>query len=306
MSERMMENKVVVVTGSGGGLGREFATALARHGAKLVINDVGASLQGEGASTGPAESVAKEIAALGGMAAANTDSVATPAGAAKIVQCALDNFGRIDGVINNAGNLRDRLFHKMEPEEWDAVIAVHLMGSFYVSRAAAPHFRQQESGAYLHITSNTGLIGNVGQANYAAAKGGIVSMSKAIALEMARYKVRSNCLAPAAWTRMLDAIPADTPEKAAKAERLKAKMAVTKVSPLAVYLLSDQASEVNGQVFHVRSNEIFVYSQPRPVRSMHRSEGWTPETIASQAIPALKSSFVPVEHVGEVFPYEPV
>jgi NAD(P)-dependent dehydrogenase (short-subunit alcohol dehydrogenase family) len=185
------------------------------------------------------------------------------------------------------------------------VIGVHLMGTFYVSRAAAAHFRQQESGSYVHFTSTTGLVGNLGQANYGAAKLGIVALSKAIALDMRRYNVRSNCVSPFAWSRMIGSIPTDTPEQQARVEKLK-RMTPDKIAPMVVFLASDEAKDVSGQVFGVRNNEIFLFSQPRPLRSVHRSEGWTPEIIAEHAIPALRSNFYPLEVSGDVFSWDPV
>ena len=271
----IVSGKVVVVTGAGGGIGRGIALAMARAGAKVVVNDIGVSLTGEGGGEGPAHAVAREIAAAGGQAVANTDSVAAYDSASRVIQAAIDAFGRVDAVINNAGNLRDRVFHKMSEEEWCQVIDVHLNGSFFMSRAAAPYFREQESGAFVHMTSTSGLIGNFGQANYAAAKLGIVALSKSIALDMARYNVRSNCIAPFAWSRMTSSIPAETDEEKARVEKLK-KMEADKVAPMAVYLASDAASAITAQVFAVRANEIMLMSQPRPLRSVHYSEGWTP------------------------------
>ena len=186
----LVSGKVVIVTGAGGGIGRGVALAMAEAGAKVVVNDIGVSLTGEGGADGPAQAVVKEIVDAGGAAVANTDSVAAYDSASRIVQTAIDAFGRVDAVINNAGNLRDRVFHKMSEEEWRQVIDVHLNGSFYMSRAAAPYFREQESGAFVHMTSTSGLIGNFGQANYAAAKLGIVALYNSIALDMARYNER--------------------------------------------------------------------------------------------------------------------
>lgn len=301
----MMEGKVVVVTGAGGGIGRGIALAMAAAGARVVANDLGVSLGGEGADAGPAQRVADEIVAAGGQAVANTDSVSTWAGAHRIVQCALDQFGRIDAVVNNAGNLRDRMFHKMNEEEWRSVIDVHLHGSFFVSRAAANHFRDQEGGAYVHMTSTSGLIGNFGQANYSAAKLGIVGLSKSIALDMARYKVRSNCIAPFAWSRMTDSIPANTPEEKARVERMK-KMEAGKIAPMAVFLASDEAADVTAQIFAVRANEIMLMGQSRPLRSVHLSEGWTPEAIAATAIPAMRGQFYSLERSGDVISWDPI
>jgi NAD(P)-dependent dehydrogenase (short-subunit alcohol dehydrogenase family) len=301
----MLEGKVVVVTGAGGGIGRAIALAMAEAGARVVANDLGVSLSGEGANMGPAQAVAEEILRAGGQAVANTDTVSTWTGAHRIVQCALDQFGRIDAVVNNAGNLRDRMFHKMNEEEWRSVIDVHLHGSFFVSRAAANHFRDQEGGAYIHMTSTSGLIGNFGQANYSAAKLGIVGLSKSIALDMGRYKVRSNCIAPFAWSRMTDSIPATTPEELARVERMK-KMEAGKIAPMAVFLASDAAAEVNAQIFAVRANEIMLMGQSRPLRSVHMSEGWTAETIASTAIPAMRGHFYRLERSPDVINWDPI
>jgi NAD(P)-dependent dehydrogenase (short-subunit alcohol dehydrogenase family) len=301
----MVEGKVVVVTGAGGGIGRDIALAMARDGAKVVVNDIGASVSGEGADAGPAQSVVDEIKAMGGEAVANTDSVSEAASAGRIIESALDTFGRVDVVVNNAGILRDRFFHKMGVDEWDAVIKVHLYGAYHVSRAAAPHFKAQASGNYIHMTSTSGLIGNLGQANYSAAKLGVMALSKSIALDMERFNVRSNCIAPFAWSRMIGAIPTDTPEEQARVDRIK-QMTPAKIAPLVVCLASDEAREANGQVFAVRNNEIFLMSQPRPVRSVHRSQGWSPATVASHALPALKAMFYPLDRSADVFSWDPI
>jgi NAD(P)-dependent dehydrogenase (short-subunit alcohol dehydrogenase family) len=301
----MLQDKVVLVTGAGGGIGRDFALAMAAAGAKVLVNDLGTSVKGEGASVGPAQKVVDEIRAAGGSAAANTDSVAEWASANRIVQAALDSFGRIDAVVNNAGILRDRFFFNMSVEEWRAVIDVHLNGSFYVARAAAPHFKAQESGCYVHMTSTSGLVGNLGQANYAAAKLGIVGLSKSIALDMAKYRVRSNCIAPFAWSRMIGSIPTETPDQQARVEKLKS-METAKIAPLAIYLASDKAHDVSGQIFGVRANEIFLFSQNRPLRSVHRDGGWTPETVESHAMPALRAGFYSLERSQDVFSWDPL
>jgi NAD(P)-dependent dehydrogenase (short-subunit alcohol dehydrogenase family) len=302
----MLEGKVAIVTGAGGGIGREIALAMALAGAKVVVNDIGASLTGEGpTSATPGEQTVAIIKQRGGQAVVNTDSVAEWANAQRIVATALDAFGRIDIVVNNAGILRDQIFHKMSPEEWLAVINVHLNGSFFVSRAAAEHFRKSGSGAFVHMTSTSGLIGNFGQANYAAAKLGIAALSKSIALDMQRFGVRSNCIAPFAWSRMTSSIPAETPEQKARVARLQ-QMTPDKNAPLAVFLASDAARDVTGQVFAARHNELFLFSQPRPVRSTHRGEGWTPEAIAEVALPALRSAFLPLDRSGDVFSWDPV
>ena len=301
----MLAGKVVVVTGAGGGIGRDFALAMAAQGAKVVVNDVGATVTGEGRDTGPAQRVVDEIVAAGGTALASTDSVAEWESANRIVKAAVDAYGRIDAVVNNAGILRDRFFFNMSVEEWKAVIDVHLNGTFYVSRAAAPYFKSQGSGRYVHMTSTSGLIGNFGQANYAAAKLGIVALSKSIALDMARYRVTSNCIAPFAWSRMIGTIPADTPEQQARLEKLK-RMETSKIAPLAVYLASDAAQEVTGQIFAVRANEIFLMSQNRPLRSVHRAQGWTAESIGEVAIPAMRAQFHALERSQDVFSWDPI
>jgi len=302
---RLLEGKSVIVTGAGGGIGRDFALAMAAAGAKVVVNDIGASVKGEGRDAGPAQKVVEEIKAKGGIAVASTDSVAEWESANRIVQCAIDSFGRVDVVVNNAGILRDRFFFNMSVEEWRAVIDVHLNGSFYVARAAAPYFKSQESGAYVHMTSTSGLVGNLGQANYSAAKLGIAALSKSIALDMARYKVRSNCIAPFAWSRMIGSIPTETDDQKARVEKLKT-METARIAPLAVYLASDLAKDVSGQIFAVRANELFLMSQSRPLRSVHRAGGWSPETIAEQAMPALRSSFYPLDRSQDVFSWDPI
>lgn len=301
----MLEGKVAVVTGAGGGIGREIAVAMAAAGAKVLINDLGVSVTGEGGSATPAEETKAIIEARGGAAAINADSVSEWASARKIVQAALDAFGRIDIVVNNAGILRDGIFHRMSAEDWLAVINVHLNGSFFVSRAAAEHFRAQESGVYVHMTSTSGLIGNFGQANYSAAKLGITALSKSIALDMQRFHVRSNCISPFAWSRMTGSIPAETLEQQARVARIR-EMTPDKNAPMAVFLASDAARNVSGQIFATRHNEIFLMSQSRPLRSIHRAEGWTPRMIGEYAMPALRPSFMPLERSGDVFSWDPV
>ena len=301
----MLAGKVVLVTGGGRGIGRDYSLAMAKAGAKVVVNDLGASTDGQDIEGRPAQEVVKEITSLGGEAVANFGSVSNYDDAKGMVSDAINNFGQLDCVINNAGILRDRMFHKMSLDEWQAVIDVHLNGTFYVSRAAADHFRERETGSFVHMTSTSGLIGNFGQANYAAAKLGIVALSKSIALDMGRYNVRSNCIAPFAWTRMIGTIPITDEAQKERVERLK-EMTPDKIAPMAIYLLSDRAHEVSGQIFAVRNNEIFLMSQNRPIRSIHRGEGWTPETIAEHAAPALKSDFYDLARSQDIWPWDPV
>lgn len=301
----MLEGKVVVVTGAGRGIGAAIAGLMALHGARVVVNDIGASLGGEGGDQTPAEEVVGEIRKHGGEAVASFESVAEFASAGKIVQCALDNFGRIDCVVNNAGILRDVIFHKMTEQDWDSVVTVMLKGAFNCSRHAADHFRRQESGCFVHMTSTSGLIGAMGQANYSAAKLGIVALSTSIAIDMQRFNVRSNCIAPVAWTRMTASIP---PKDPAAKKRIEQRMQVTPEynAPLAVFLASDAARDVTAQVFSVRKNELFLMSQSRPLRGIHRAEGWTPETCAEHMLPALKSWFVPLQKTADVFSWDSI
>ncbi len=304
MSSRVMEGKVVVVTGAGRGIGRAIALLMAEHGAKVVVNDPGVSVHGEAQAERPAEEVAGLIRSQGGEAVASMESVAEWSSARRIVETAIDTYGTVDCIVNNAGILRDRIFHQMSPEEFEAVLRVHLFGSFNVSRAAAEHFKEHKKGAFVHMTSTSGLIGSIGQANYAAAKLGIVGLSKSIAMDMARYEVRSNCISPFAWSRMIGSIP----EGPGSEERLaKVKLLTPEsIAPLAVCLGSDLAKGVSGQIFAVRRNEVFLMSQPRPIRSMHRGEGWTPEALAEHAMPAFRQSFIPLERSTNVFSWDPV
>ncbi len=303
--ERMLEGKVVIVTGAGGGIGRGIALLAAAHGARVVVNDLGTSGSGEGSDASAAGKVAAEIVSAGGEAVANGDSVAEYRGAERLVQQALDSFGRLDGVVNNAGILRDTIFHKLAPEDWDAVLAVNLTGPFNVSRAAAPHFRQQNGGAFVHMTSASALVGNFAQAHYSAAKMGVTALSKSIALDMQRFGVRSNCICPFAWTRLVATIPGDTPAEQERVERMK-QMSPDKIAPLAVCLLSEAAAEVSGQIFASRNHEIFLMGQSRPLRGLQREAGWTPAQIASHALPALKSQFYPLDRSSDVFCWDPV
>lgn len=302
---RLLEGKVALVTGGGRGVGKGVALALAQAGAKVVVNDLGATLEGEASGEQPAAEVVAEIRAAGGEAIVDGGSVSDWNAASRMVETAIEAFGRIDIVVNNAGTLRDVMFHRMSEAEFDAVVDVHLKGTFNVSRAAAPYFKQQGSGAYVHMTSTSGLIGNLGQANYSAAKLGIAALSKSIALDMQKFGVRSNAVAPFAWTRMIDAIPNETPEQKRRVDGLK-KLVPERVAPLVVALCADTASDVTGQIFGVRNNEIYLFSQPRPVRSAHCASGWTPESVLETAFPMMQAHFYGLDRSGDIFTWDPI
>ena len=300
----MLEGKTAIVTGAGRGIGRDIALMMASRGAAVVVNDLGGSGAGEGADQTPAQQVVDEIVAAGGKAVANFGNVAKPEDARAMYEQAMDTFDGIDIVVNNAGILRDMIFHKMTEEAWDSVIAVHLKGSFNMAQAVAAQFKMQASGCFVNFTSTSGLIGNFGQANYSAAKMGIVGLSKSLALDMARFNVRSNCIAPFAWSRLIGTIPANTEAEKARVERIK-EMTPAKIAPLCV-ALADPTCETSGQIFCIRNNEIFLMSQPRPIRSIHRSEGWSPETVRDHALPAMKADFYPLDRSGDIFSWDPV
>lgn len=307
MSEngKLLEGKTAIVTGGGRGLGRDIALQLAAAGANIVVNDLGGAASGEGSDMGPAAEVVKEIEAAGGKAVANGESVASNKAAHEMVAQAKDTFGGLDIVVNNAGILRDAIFHKMTEEDWDSVISVHLKGAFNISSAAAQVFREQSSGRMVHMTSTSGLIGNLGQANYSAAKLGIAALSRSIALDMARYNVTSNAIGPFAWSRLIGTIPMNSEADKIRIERMQ-KMTPAKIAPLVVALSSDEAQHITGQIFVARSNEVLLFNQPRPIRSMARSEGWTPETLIEHAFPAFNNSLTPLERSPDVFCWDPV
>jgi NAD(P)-dependent dehydrogenase (short-subunit alcohol dehydrogenase family) len=286
-------------------VGREIAILMAKQGARVVVNDYGGSEVGTGSDRKPADEVVEEIRRAGGEAVANYESVASMAGGQSIIKSAMDAFSRVDIVVNNAGILRDRMIFNMSEEEWDAVINTHLKGTFAVTRAAAPIMREQKWGRFINMTSTSGLIGNVGQANYAAAKLGIFGLTKVTALDMARYNVTANCISPFAWTRMIGTIPTETEAQKARVEKVK-KLSPAHIAPVAAFLASDAAKDVTGQVFGVRGKEIMLFSHERPIMRVHLDEGWTAERLAEMFPGTLQHHLVPLETSGQYFNYDPL
>ncbi|MER5323874.1 SDR family oxidoreductase [Streptosporangium roseum] len=296
MSELRFDGKVAVITGAGHGLGRSHALSLAERGAKVVVNDLGGALDGTGASAGPAADVVELINKNGGEAVASTDNVATPEGAKAIVQAAIDAFGRLDVVVNNAGILRDKSFGKMSVEEFDQVLAVHVRGSFLVSRAAFPYLKEQGYGRIVNTSSPAGLFGNFGQANYSTAKMGLVGLTKTLGIEGARAGIKANAIAPVAWTRMTEALlPAE----------FEAKFTAERVSALVTFL-AHESCETSGEVFSVgggRIARVFVAEGPGWRQDDHTVEdirdNWeaimaeqpylTPTTLGQQASASMKA-----------------
>ncbi len=265
-----LEGKSIAITGAGRGIGRAVALLAAAEGAKVVVADYGVSMSGEDPSSEVADAVVAEIVAAGGEAVAVADTVTTMEGGERIVQTAIDSFGRIDGVVTVAGNLRERMFFNMSEDEWDAVVETHLKGTFTVFRAAAPHFKAQSSGRFVAFTS-VAFSGSIAQANYASAKGGIVSLVRSVAAGMHRYGVTANAIAPVARTRMSENVPMELemggPED---------------VAPMVAYLLSDKAQEVTGQIYTANGGTIAVWDQPHEVREMKKDGRWTLEEIESR------------------------
>jgi NAD(P)-dependent dehydrogenase (short-subunit alcohol dehydrogenase family) len=301
----MLEGKVAVVTGAGRGIGRASALALAEQGAKVLVNDLGAELDGKGRDESAAQAVVDEIdQKVGkGQAIADAQSVTEWESAEKIVAKAVDKFGRVDILVNSAGILRDTIFHRMTPEDFDAVIRVHLYGTFNMSRLMFAHFKQQESGALIHMSSTSGLIGSIAQANYAAAKMGIIGLSRGIAMDGQRFHIRSNCIAPHAFSRMIEAVPGQTEEQMkARADKTRPEQ----VAQLVAFLASDAAKDISGQIIGARGNELYLYNQPRPVRTLHRDGGWTPETLKDVLLPSWRSSLTPLERTRDIFSWEAV
>ena len=286
----MLNGKVILVTGGGRGIGRETAIVAARLGAKVIVNDLGAAIDGGGADKTPAQEVVDIIKAGGGEAAANFESVTDLRAVGRMVQQAMDLFGGLHAVSNPAGILRDRMAHNMTEEEWDAIMTVHLRGHFNVVRATIAHFRSQQDGVYVMWSSTSGLIGNVGQSNYGAAKMGIAGFSRIIALEGARNNVRSNALAPGAATRMTDSVPRDE-ETAKRRAAMRDIQSPLRPAELAAALMSDAAKTVSGQIFGVGGYNLSIYSQPRPIATYAREGGWDAAGIVKDFLPRAEKDF---------------
>jgi NAD(P)-dependent dehydrogenase (short-subunit alcohol dehydrogenase family) len=287
-----LDGKVVLVTGGGNGIGRDCALIAAQEGAKVVVNDLGGGLKGgDEGDAGPAEAVAREIRAAGGEAVSNSESVTSMKSVQGMVEQARDAFGGLHAVINPAGILRDVMFHKMSEDDWDRVIDVHMRGSFNVARATIELFREQNDGAYMFFTSTSGLFGNVGQANYGAAKMGIAGLSRIIAMEGARNNVRSNCLAPVAWTRMTQSVPVKDEAAAARRAVMAEKIRADQPARFSVAMVAPAAAHVSGQIFGASGENIILYSQPRPVETVTKEEGWTVQSILDEAVPKMAPKF---------------
>src|SRR5580692_8030769 len=290
----LLDGKVVLVTGGGRGIGRETAILAAQQGAKVIVNDLGSGVHGEGADVGPAQEVVNTIKAGGGEAVANTESVTDLAAVGRMVQQAMDTYGALHAVSNPAGILRDRMAHNMTEEEWDAIMTVHLRGHFNVVRATINHFRTQQDGVYVMWSSSSGLIGNVGQTNYGAAKMGIAGLSRIIALEGARNNVRSNAMAPGAATRMTDSVPRDE-AGAARREQMRQIQSPVRPAELAAALLSDAAKHISGQIFGAGGHNLSIYSQPRPIATYSRDGGWDADGIVKDFFPRAEKDFTSLE-----------
>jgi NAD(P)-dependent dehydrogenase (short-subunit alcohol dehydrogenase family) len=291
----MLEGKVAIVTGAGRGIGREHALALARAGAKVVVNDLGGSLSGEGSNQTPSEQVASEIREASGEAVANYENVADFAGAERLIGQAVDQFGRLDILVNNAGILRDRMLVNMSEEEWDAVIAVHLKGHFAPTRHAAAYWRERSKageevrGRVINTSSPSGVFGNVGQANYGAAKGAIASFTLIAAQELGRYGVTVNCLAPNARTRMTEETFGELPPPEEGLDPLDP----ANVAPVVVALCADEAQDITGQVLFVYGGAVNVLRPWDAGELVARDGAWEPQELLAQLRERLPDGAAP-------------
>jgi len=293
MGDRL-KGRTAVVTGAGRGIGRAIALALAAEGANVVVNDPGVNVDGTGHDRGPADQVVEEIRSAGGTAVANYETVADYEAAGRIIQAAVDSFGRIDILVNNAGILRDRMVFNMTEEEWDAVIAVHLKGTFNCTRHASVLMRQQRYGRIINVSSISGLRGNAGQANYGAAKAGIAGFTRVVARDLGRYGVTCNAIAPAALTRMTAGLAELRAQRGAPAPPLPGLVERTPehVAPIVVYLATDEAWNINGKIFHVAGGSISLAFEESPMREITKGGMWTIEELAD-LVPQLLTYDIP-------------
>lgn len=286
MGQRL-KDRVAVVTGAGRGIGRGIALLLAQEGAAVVVNDLGGAIDGSGASSGPADEVVATIKAAGGRAIANADSVAEFGAAESIINTAVKEFGRIDILINVAGILRDRMIFNLSEEDWDAVVKVHLKGTFNCVRHASVQMRQQKFGRIVNFSSTSGLYGNSGQANYGAAKDGIAGLTRVVSRDLGKYGVTVNAIAPVAATRMTATVSDKARETRAKrgisagAPAIQMRMEPEDVAPMVVYLTTDNAKDINGQTFLIRGGVISLLNYPAPARTITKLGRWTPAEIAA-------------------------
>lgn len=272
----LLDGKVAIITGSGGGIGRAHALAFAKEGAKVVVNDLGGDRAGGGKGSEMADKVVEEIKAAGGDAVANYDSVATREGADGLLWSALNKFGTVDIVVNNAGVLRDRTLLNMSDADWDIVFAVHMKGTFFCSQAVARYLKVRgKGGRIINTTSVSGLMGNIGQANYSAAKAGIYGFTRTLSMELARYKITTNAIAPVAFTRMTE----DLAMLKAMGEGVKEMLAPEHISPVAVFLASDLAADVNGTIVGVQGSAVSIYKMTQSAGVAPKGSNWTAQEL---------------------------
>jgi NAD(P)-dependent dehydrogenase (short-subunit alcohol dehydrogenase family) len=304
----MLEGKVAVITGAGRGIGRAVAVMMAEHGAEVVVNDPGVNPDGSGHDDGPADQVVSEISSKGLTAVPNYDSVVTMEGGENIIKTAVDTFGRLDILVNNAGILRDRMIFNMSEQEWDDVIAVHLKGHFACTKPAAVLMRQQRYGRIINFSSESGLTGNAGQANYGAAKSGIAGFTRVVARDLGRYGVTCNAIAPRAWTRLTATIPerpqptkggapAPQPPDAPDVSGIQ-QLGPEAIAPTAAFLASDQAWNINGQIFVVYAGTVALLHHPVHRRTIYKAGMWTLDEL-SQMVPTM------MEHTSNPAPPPP-
>jgi NAD(P)-dependent dehydrogenase (short-subunit alcohol dehydrogenase family) len=306
---RLLEGKVAIITGSGRGIGKEEALLMAKHGCKIVVNDLGAHFDGTGASTSPAQEVVNEIKKMGGEAVANGDSVSDFKAAKRIIECAVDTFGKLNIVVNNAGILRDRMIFNMNEEDWDAVIAVHLKGTFNMSRHSAEYWREEHkkgnvlNGRIINTSSDSGLLGNVGQTNYGAAKAAVALLAITMDREMAKYAVTCNAIAPVARTRLtVDATPSTAALMGQSVPEGEFDVfSPRNVAPLVAWLGSDDAKEVHGEVFRVGGGTVWLMQGWHSVSKVQQHATWEPDGLGAKLKAELAKGVTRKESTSDVF-----